>query len=120
MQSLGLINGDLYFENGELVMIDEGNELAQCAEIVLGTNKGEWFLNPGMGIDFNAFVGKHPSDVARREEIRQGLRQEPRIKTVERIEIVDDYSQRTSKVTFTAKGALGETAEGGVNGIGIG
>jgi phage baseplate assembly protein W len=120
VQSPRLVNGDLYFENGELVMVDAGSELAQCAEIVLGTNLGEWFLNPAMGIDFKAFVDKRPSDVARREQIRQWLRQEPRIQQVESIDFKDDYSLRTSSVKFVASGALGEVAEGGVNGIGIG
>lgn len=120
MQSPKLVNGDLYFNNGDLVMVDGGAELAQCAEIVLGTNLGEWFLDPAMGIDFMAFVDKRPSDVARREQIRQGLRQVPRIKKVESINFNDNYSARTSTVSFTATGILGETAVGEANISGTG
>lgn len=120
MQSFQLKDGDLVFEGAELAVIEGGEELAQCAEIVLGTNKNEWFLNPAMGIDFKKFVGKGLSEAARREEIRQGLRQEPRIQTVESIEFQDDTQLRTSSIKFVAKGTLGELAIGEVKGSGIG
>ncbi|TQR29384.1 DUF2634 domain-containing protein [Brevibacillus brevis] len=110
MQSLKLVNGDLEFDNsGDLVMIDGEEEVAQCVELTIGTNKGEWFLNPGMGIKFRAFLDKKQSEEEMREEIRQGLFQEPRIKTVESIDIIVDKKARTIEVRFVATAVTSET-----------
>ncbi|WP_312118188.1 contractile injection system sheath initiator [Brevibacillus reuszeri] len=103
MQSLKLVNGDIVFdENGELIMIEGPEEIAQCAESVLGTNKGEWFLNLDLGIKFKAFLGKDLSEEEMREEIRKGLFQEERIQTVEEICFTADYKSRTMDIYFVA------------------
>ncbi|MFF0831031.1 DUF2634 domain-containing protein [Brevibacillus sp. NPDC003359] len=116
MQSLKLVNGDLVIDdNGELVLIDGDEEVAQCVACVLGTNKGEWFLNPDLGIKFRAFLGKKLSEEEMREEIRQGLFQEPRIKTVESIEFITDQKARTIEVRFIATAVTGETIAEAVN-----
>jgi hypothetical protein len=114
VESFKLINGDLAMEHGQLVMIDGKEELAQCAKNVLGTNKAEWFLNRGMGIKFNAFLGKELNEEEMREQIRQGLFQEPRIKTVDSINFDYDRKNRTIGVRFTATAVNGEKLEGEV------
>jgi hypothetical protein len=111
MQSLKLLNGDLMFENGELVIIDGAGELAQCCEIVLGTNKGEWFLNEEMGIDFNKMHGKNVNEQAIRQQIRNGLSQETRIKSVDDITVILDNVKRVSTVTFVATSDDGMSVE---------
>lgn len=109
MQSLKLVDGDIVIdENGELVMIEGPKEVAQCAEDALGTNKGEWFLNQDKGIKFSAFLGKNQSEEEMREEIRQGLFQEPRIKTVESIEFASDLKKRTIEILFQVTADTGE------------
>ncbi|WP_289142927.1 DUF2634 domain-containing protein [uncultured Brevibacillus sp.] len=109
MQSLKLVNGDIVFdENGELIMIEGPEEVAQCAADVLGTNKKEWFLNPLKGIKFRAFLDKYQSEEEMREEIRQGLFQEPRIKTVESIHFTIDRKKRTIEIHFQATADTGE------------
>ncbi|NQX67988.1 DUF2634 domain-containing protein [Paenibacillus alba] len=113
MQSLKLTNGDLTIENNDIVLIDGGDELAQCCEIILGTKKQEWFLNPTFGIDFDQLNGKNVSKEAAREQVRIGLRQEPRIATIETIDINLDTKTRQSEVNFKAMGTSGEVAEGG-------
>lgn len=108
MQSLKLVNGDLVFEGGELLMIDGPDELAQSAQLTLGTNKGEWFLDPDLGIDFDVFNAKRPSIEAMRDEIRAGLQQEPRITTVEEIDVISDRVARVQLVTFVATSIDGD------------
>ena len=50
--------GDLIIENGSINMV-HGTELTkQTIKTVLGTQKGEWFLNWNEGIDHNAILGK--------------------------------------------------------------
>ncbi|NHN29442.1 DUF2634 domain-containing protein [Paenibacillus agricola] len=114
MESFKLINGDLAIEHGELVMIDGKEELAQCVKNVLGTNKAEWFLNRNLGITFMAFLEKNQNEEEMREQIRQGLFQEPRIKTVDSIAFDFDRKNRTLVVRFTATAVNGEKLEGEV------
>lgn len=90
-------------------MIEGEEEVAQCVACALGTNKGEWFLNDQMGIKFRAFLDKKQTDEEMREQIRQGLFQEPRIKTVESIDFTVDQKERTIVVRFVATAETGET-----------
>jgi len=108
VQSIKLVNGDLAFDGNDLAVLEGVEELAQCCRITIGTNRGEWFLNPDMGIDFNVFLGKQPNEDQMREELRQGLLQEPRISTVDAIEIQPDRAERKQTVAFRATGANGE------------
>jgi hypothetical protein len=96
------MNGDLVIENGDLVMLDGATELAQCCQLVLSTNKGEWFLNPALGIDFSRLRGKGVTAEAIQEQIRSGLRQESRIKTIDSISVSLDTSVRQAKAFFKA------------------
>lgn len=113
MQSPQLINGDLLIEHNDLVLVDGTDELAQCCEIILGTNQGEWFLNPSLGIDFSRLNGKQISEEAVKEEIRKGLRQENRIRTIDSITVILNTKSRESQILFTATSEEGEVVQGG-------
>lgn len=108
MQSPKLLNGDLVIDNGELVLIDGPEELTQCCEILLGTNQGEWFLNPQIGINFSKMNGKDITEETIRQQIKKGLRQEPRIQSVDQIDVQLDKKNRVSSVSFLASGTNGE------------
>ena len=108
MQSLKLADGDLIFSGDELVMISGPEELAQCVRLTLGTNRNEWFLDLDMGIDFSTFLGKYPNAEAMREELRAGIFQEPRVLTVDGVEILADTRTRKQALSFVA------TAEDGI------
>ncbi|QOS97543.1 DUF2634 domain-containing protein [Brevibacterium sp. JNUCC-42] len=115
MQSLKLVDGDVVFDaNGDLVMIDGAEEFAQCLRLTLGMNKGEWFLNPELGIKCSAFLDKSQSDEEMREQIRQGLFQEPRTKTVEDIRFTLDRKKRLMDVHFVVTSIEGYRIEEGV------
>lgn len=111
--------GDLVFSAGELALIEDREELAQCCRLGIGTNKNEWFLNPEMGINFNLFLGKVIDEAQMRDELTAGLLQESRIQSVENIEFTINRKSRTMLVTFTATGTDGETIQEGVE-IGAG
>ncbi|GAB6990848.1 DUF2634 domain-containing protein [Paenibacillus pini] len=109
MQSFKLTEGDIEFDStGNIVMIDGEQELAQCCEIGIGTNTGEWFLNPGLGITFSLFLGKHLNNEEMRSELTRGLLQEERIKSVEDITFDADERSRVMTVSFKATGISGE------------
>lgn len=100
--------GDLVFSGGDLVMIEGPEELAQCGRAAIGTNKGEWFLNPDAGITFSKFLGKEINEAEMRDELTAGLLQEDRIQSVEDIDFTINRKSRTMLVNFTAVGTDGE------------
>lgn len=106
--------GDIEFLSGQLQLVSGQNEIAQSCRIILGINKGEWFLNPELGIDHSKFLGKGVSEDEMRDEIMSGLLQEPRVQTVESIDIDIDRANRRLVVSFVATAKDGQviTAEG--------
>ncbi|WP_128102780.1 DUF2634 domain-containing protein [Paenibacillus sp. DCT19] len=112
MQSLRLIDGDIQFDEfGELLLVEETEELAQCCEISLGTRTGEWFLNPELGIDFDLFTGKSVDEEEMRDELNRALLDDERIESVEEITFSIDRRARVMTVAFVATGTNGEVIE---------
>jgi len=109
MRTLLLQNGDLVFSKGALQMVEGPEEVAQSCRIILGTRRGEWFLNPDFGLDFDVFLGKSPVRDQMEDELRAALAQEPRIRSVDDITITADTRARTLLLTFTATAVDGET-----------
>ncbi|WP_223068475.1 DUF2634 domain-containing protein [Paenibacillus caui] len=103
MESLKLDSaGDIQFE-----MIEGQEELAQCCRIGLGTNKGEWFLNPDSGLDYSLFVGKELNEAQLHDELTRGLLQEERIQSVDAVDFTIDRKARKMLVRFEATAADG-------------
>ena len=91
----------------------EGNELlAQTMQKVIGTNKGEWFLNVNEGIRFSNILIKKPIEDLIRDEIQSGLTQ------VDSSFMITDFTynynkeKRELKVNYTAKNSQGQTIKG--------
>lgn len=51
-------NGDLLIVNGQIQMVHDADLTAQKIKTVLGTQKGEWFLNWDEGINLDNILGK--------------------------------------------------------------
>ncbi len=91
-----------------------GNELTrQTVETVLGTNKGEWFLDIDEGIEFSNLLGKEKSEEIIKNEILQGLLQVDSSFVLTKFSFEFDKVQRKLKVEFAAQNEEGETIEGG-------
>ncbi|OAB39160.1 hypothetical protein PMSD_04305 [Paenibacillus macquariensis subsp. defensor] len=122
MQSLKLSEtGDILMSaSGNLVMVEGTEEIAQCCHIGIGTNKGEWFLNPDMGITFSKFLGKQINEEEMREELTQGLMQEERMQSVDLINFTAEKNSRTLLVTFDATSTEGERIQAKEVSIGAG
>lgn len=99
MKTLGLINGDLRFENGDFVLIEGPEEVAQCIEISFGTNLGEWFLNEAAGTEHMRFLEKTTDDEARAEALRI-LSQEERIETIESLTVITNKKARKRTIVY--------------------
>lgn len=109
MQSLKLDDtGDLIFLSGELQLISGPDEIAQCCALAVGTNKGEWILDPDMGIDFKRITGKGVTEEEIRDELVAGVLQEPRIQTVDTVTITFDRAHRTATADFMATAVNGD------------
>ncbi|AIQ31631.1 hypothetical protein P40081_28470 [Paenibacillus sp. FSL P4-0081] len=106
--------GDIVLASGQLQMVSGPEEIAQSCRLILGVQKGEWFLNPELGIDHRKFLGKGVSRDELQDEIMSGLLQEPRVQTVDSITFEVDRKLRRLVISFTATGTDGEiiTAEG--------
>lgn len=52
MKTLALQDGDIYVEGGQLVLIDNGDEVAQTIKTKLSTFTGEYFLNVEYGVPY--------------------------------------------------------------------
>ncbi len=106
MRDLRLVEGDLLLDE-DLATTTGREEVAQSCSILIGTNQGEWWLDPLQGLDFGAVLGK-ASDDEIRDAVTEALLQEPRIQTVDAVVIKRDRVSRTLSVAFTATGADGE------------
>lgn len=68
-------NGDLIIAGHDFRLVSGTSLTRQKVGLVLGTNKGEWKLGSGDGINFKAILGKNPSREEILDTVRDGLRQ---------------------------------------------
>lgn len=86
-------NGDLIIENGDLVMIDGRDELVQSIDRILTTNKGEWFLSMGYGLDYQAIQGKGKNKESIKLANKEAIFQDERVKEVDIVDVVIDTNR---------------------------
>lgn len=96
-----LINGDLVIENGDLIFVEEDEELAQSVESVLQTDKGEFFLEEEHGLVRDNLVGKQANQDEARDDIIEAVSQESRVESIADIVFVDDKKTRKRSVRLT-------------------
>lgn len=101
------------FPNGWRIQLIEGDNLiAQKISIVLGINKGEWFWNSDLGIDFDYLIGKGITDDMIRSQIELGIHQVDEGMYITEFNVDVDKSTRIASVTFTAKSDGGTIVKG--------
>ena len=89
MKTFKIVNGDLVFDGqGNLVMVEGEDEIAQSIERVLTTNKGEWFLNLEHGLDYQEIQGKGRDVEGIKLAITEAILQEGRVSEVEKNRLV--------------------------------
>lgn len=101
------------FPNGWRIQLIEGDNLiAQKISIVLGIDKGEWFWNSDLGIDFDYVIGKGITDDMIRSQIEFGIHQVDEGMYITEFKVDIDKSTRIASVTFTAKSDDGAIVKG--------
>lgn len=102
--------GDIVIVGGKIQMTSGDDLKRQTCETVIGTNNGEWALNPDEGINFRAILGKNPNPDEVRSEIQKGLLQVDSSLFITEFDYGEEH--RTSNVRFVASNGT-ETVEGG-------
>lgn len=111
MKTFKIVNGDLVFDGqGNLVMVEGEDEIAQSIERILTTNKGEWFLNLEHGLDYSAIQGKGRDIEGIKLAITEAILQEGRVSEVEKIDLSLD-KDRHLKIDVTVRLQEGDTLE---------
>ena len=95
-------NGDVMLENGKISIVSGTDLTVQTLKTVIGTNKGEWFMNDDEGIDFDSVIGKGITEDMQRAEIIDACGQ------VDQNLQLTEFSSETAKKTRAA--ILGFTA----------
>jgi len=103
MFSPKIVDGDIVIENGNVVMVEDDEDLAQSVEMVLGTRKGEFFLDPDHGLSFDNLLGKQADEFEARDDIIEAISQEDRVSAVTDISFIDDRSARKRSVKVTVQ-----------------
>jgi phage baseplate assembly protein W len=108
-----IVDGDLVMKNGEIVMIDGDQELAQSVESILKTRQGEFFMDTEFGFNRDNLLGKQADQDAAHDDIVEAIAQEERVATVDEITFTDDRSSRSRAVSLSMTKADddGETIE---------
>ena len=104
--------GDVLIVNNRIPLVSGPNLLLQKVQNVLGTNKGEWFLDLEEGIDFDNLLGKGVTEDLVRYEIEQGLLQVDSTFTITEFTCDIDNSSRKIRAHFKAQVSNGEEVEG--------
>lgn len=116
MKTFKIINDDLVInKNGELEMIAGREEEAQSIERILTTNLREFFLDPGMGLDYEDLRDRAIDEGAMRLALVDAITQDGRVKSVELTSFVEYKIDRTADVRFKVKMKDGSTIESEVN-----
>lgn len=104
---------DLVFDGqNNLVMVEGEDEIVQSIRLLLGTNTGEWFLNPQHGLVYEHLQVKVPDMERIRAEVMLALDQEPRISEVEDLQIDFDRQSRMLTICFRTTTQNGDVIEG--------
>lgn len=109
MKTFKLVNGDRVITNGQAVVIDRGECLAQRLQNAIRLDKGSWFLDTGKGIEWmDIFGNKSVSARAIYTRIRNILKSDSEVSSINNISITNDRSERTISITFSVNSIYGE------------
>lgn len=92
------VNGDIIIEDGDIALTDGVDELRQNLEHRYSFNKGEWFLDIDMGLDYKEIVGKGVPDSQVNVTIRECGFQDDRVTRVDNIDTIRE--KRKAHIRF--------------------
>lgn len=98
MRTFKIQNNDLQIEEGNLLMVEDEDEIVQSAERRLTTNKNEFFLDIELGLDYSQIQGKGKDAESIRFAILDALHQDERVEEVDFLNV--DIDRKTRRLTI--------------------
>ena len=97
-------NGDLEIEDGEARIAEGDDALVQHLQMRMRFFRGEWFLDPRVGMPYyESVLVKNPDLVAVRGFFRQAILTTPGISGIDAFELLFDAARRILTVDFRAR-----------------
>ncbi len=104
-------NHDILFENNDIVLLTEDEEIAQSIEIRLLFIKNEWTLDFLMGTQwFDVLFSTQFSDEFKKQYLKDIIIQTDGVIGIDNMSFVVDSATKKANITFTAKTIYGEAA----------
>lgn len=101
-------NGDLAIEDGDLVLIDGVEAIAQDCEVRLKFFQGEWFLDQRLGVPwFQKILGHKPRLNAVSQIIQKAILTTPGILAITDFALDYEGATRTLSISFTGESESG-------------
>ncbi|BBD24796.1 DUF2634 domain-containing protein [Enterococcus faecalis] len=110
MRDLKIVNGDLSFIDYVILLVEGDLELAQSVFMILSIRLEEFKLDTSVGLESDNMFGKNYNEDYLKQDITEAiLDQEPRINSIENIEIV--RNNRQLNITVEMLSTLGDEVE---------
>lgn len=110
--------GDISFENGDIAIVTDDEELEQSVSIIVQTRLGEFEPGPDLGLDPENMFGKSINEEYLATDIADAItEQEPRVASVTSVKISKPDSDRNAElnISYTKVDGTQNTMETGVS-----
>lgn len=100
---------DLVLEDGDLVLIQDSEEVAQAVKIHLLTQMGEWILDNGVGVQWfdKIFLVSTPQD-EKELLVKRAILSVIGVKNIQDFELDIDYATQSMTIDFGATTIYGD------------
>lgn len=106
--ALNVKTNDLILSNGDLMIINNAERVAQQIRIKLKAFKEEWFLDNTFGVPyFESIFVKSPSEELIRNILRAQIKEVNDVESVDSLSLSIDNATRTLEVDFEASTLYG-------------
>ena len=112
MKAFKLHNGDLVYENGQTVMVEGVECLAQRLHNAIKLIRDSWFLDIDKGIEWLDIL--KTKSIPRRvihHRITNILKRDPEVISVNYIDIIVDRTKRAMSIAFSVNSIYGEVKD---------
>lgn len=101
--AMGINTNDIILQNGDVLMIDDSERVAQQILITLRFWYGEWFLNTTEGTPYLEYIlVKQPNMAHIRQILTEQIQSVEGVKAVTNMELTFDQRERHLLVEYTA------------------
>ena len=101
--AMDINTNDIVLQNGDIMMIDNAERVAQMILITLRFWLGEWFLNTTEGVPYLEYIlVKQPNMAHIRQILTEQVQSVDGVKAVTNMELTFDQRERNLLVEYTA------------------